>query len=127
MDNFDWVTAVASCSVGSAFVRLRTQVEQDVETRRALRPQAEHYGFRFQANNDYNFCVLVEGNGIHKSVCFELQKKAEQIQVHRGAEIVKAKMTVNKDGECRFLVNDEELEFWQFRKRMLEDLFFSSY
>jgi hypothetical protein len=127
MDNFDWVTAIASCSVGSAFVRLRTQVEQDVKTRQELRPQAAHYGFRFQENNDYNFCVLVEGNKIHKSVCFDLQKSEDQIQVNRGSEIIKAKMTVNHDGECRFLVDGEELEFWQFRKRMLEDLFFSSY
>ena len=35
-----------------------------------------------------------------------------------------ATLTLGEDGECRLKLNREELEFWQFRRRALEDLFF---
>jgi hypothetical protein len=35
-----------------------------------------------------------------------------------------ATLTLNNEGECRLLVNGQELEEWQFRKMMWEELFF---
>jgi hypothetical protein len=41
-----------------------------------------------------------------------------------GKEICVATLTITKERECRLLVNDDELTEWQFRKMVLESLFF---
>jgi hypothetical protein len=75
MDNFDWVTAIASCSVASVFARLRVQVGEDVRKRQELHPQAAHYGFRFQNHNDYNFAFSLRET-IFTSLYASIFKKA---------------------------------------------------
>jgi hypothetical protein len=38
--------------------------------------------------------------------------------------VLEGHAVLSDDGACRLRVNGEDLEFWQFRKRALEALFF---
>jgi hypothetical protein len=40
------------------------------------------------------------------------------------AVLLEAGLTLNDEGECRLRTGEQELTFWQFRKRALYNLFF---
>ena len=56
---FDWVTARSLCSLPKVFKELRSQVEEDVKTRNALRPNNSPYEFSIADSGD-GFTVLLK-------------------------------------------------------------------
>jgi hypothetical protein len=126
MENFDWVTALASCSVGVVFETLKQQVQEDVETRQGRLPKADHYGFRFVSGND-TFSVLVEGNKIHKSVAFSQKGKIIAVRGDSDGPNFDATLTLSDTGDCKVKIDGQERELWQMRKKALEKLFFDDY
>jgi hypothetical protein len=129
MDNFDWVSALSSCSLVVVFEKLRQQVSDDVDRRIAKLPKGSHYGFQLISESPKNFTVSAVGNKIHCTVAFILEE--DGINVHGfgydEAPQFHAKLTLNNDGECRAKIDGQEREFWQMRKMALETLFFRAY
>jgi hypothetical protein len=125
MGEFEWVKARAECSIGLIFEQLKTQVQEDVDARQALREGPPyHYAFKFKVEND-TIIALLEGHRLHESVTLRLSENTIEVMGKDGKPLFSGTATLNNDGECRLKVNGEELEFWQFRKKALEDLFFT--
>ena len=126
MSEFNWVDARAACSLARVFQRLRLEIEADVEVRNSKRSANPYYAFSVEATSG---SILVKFNGKaipSSSVMLKLGEKA--ISVHDGHNqlLIEATLTLSDAGQCRLKVNDQEKEFWQFRRMALEKLFFES-
>jgi hypothetical protein len=126
MDNFDWVTERASCSIAKCFELLKQQIKDDAKIRHELRPAGTHYGFAAMVQGG-NITVIVEGNSIHETVSFHIAEKGIIVVDRDGKEMFTATPTLNEEGDCKLTVNGELLEYWQVRMMALEDLFFKKY
>lgn len=123
---FDWVTQRSSCSLPKIFKALLLQVEGDVKTRNALRPNNSPYEFSV-AEKGSDFTVLLKAENLRRSVMFTLAEHAILVRDDKGDLIFEVTLTFNDKGECKFNVNKEELELWQVRRMALEDLMFRGY
>jgi hypothetical protein len=123
---FDWVTKRSSCSLPKIFKALLVQVEEDVKTRNALRPNNSPYEFSV-AEKGSDFTVLVKAKDAHRSVTFSLAEHAILVRDDNGDLMFEVMLTFNDKGECKLNVNKEEHEVWQVRRMALEDLMFRSY
>jgi len=126
MSKFDWVTARSSCSLPKVFKELRLQVEADVKTRNALRPNNSPYEFVMAENGD-DFTVLLEAKEVHKSVIFSLAAHAILARDDKGNQMLEVTLTFSDEGKCRLHVNKEERELWQVRRMALEELLFPGF
>jgi hypothetical protein len=123
---FNWVTQRSQCSFPNVFKDLRLQVEEDVKTRNALRPNNASYQFSVADSSD-GFTVALEAGDFHKSVIFSLAEHAIVVKDDAGNPMFEVTLTFNDAGECGLHVQDKELESWQVRRMALEDLLFRSY
>jgi hypothetical protein len=123
---FNWVTQRSQCSFPNVFRDLRLQVEDDVKTRNALRPNNSPYEFSVAEKGD-DFTVLLEAGDFHKSVTFSLAEHAIIVRDDAGNTTFEVTLTFNDQGDCRLHVQEKELEAWQVRRMALEELLFRSY
>lgn len=123
---FDWVTQRSRCSFPNVFKELRLQVEDDVKTRNALRPDNSPYEFSVAENGD-DFTVRLEAGEFHKSVMFSVAEHAIVVKDDAGNKVFEVTLNFNDQGQCRLHVNEKELELWQVRRMALEELLFRSY
>ena len=123
---FDWVTARSSCSLPKVFKDLMLQVEEDVKTRNALRPDNSPYEFSV-AENGGDFTVLLEAKDVRKSVTFSIAEHAISVRDDKDDQMFEVRLTFNDKGECRLNVNGEGRDFWQVRRMALEGLLFADY
>ena len=126
VSKFDWVTERSSCSLPKVFKELRLQVEADVKTRNALRPNNSPYELSVAENGD-DFTVLLEAKDAHRSVIFSLAEHAIVVKDDKGNQMLEVTLTFNDEGKCRLHVNKEERELWQVRRLTLEKLFFQDF
>jgi hypothetical protein len=125
MGGINWVSARATCSIGSLFEQLKIQLKSDIDIRQALvKGPPFFFAFRYVAENN-TVAALLEGHRLHESVVFRLNDNAIEVMDKDHKLLLTAAATLNDEGECRLKVGDQELELWQFRKRALENLFFS--
>jgi len=129
----NWVQLRHDCSAFEMFTKLRTGVEEDVNIRNGLRKLGEQVAFRVDAN-DSSFTVRREGPlGVCASVKFAWTPKEISVRPYSKtslatytADSLSVILTLTDEGECKLrLPKGEELTCWQFRKRVLEDLFFN--
>jgi len=122
--NIDWVAALSSCQLSTVFETLRMQIQEDVKARKEqLQGQAD-YSYTYIGNGS-SFAVAAAGNRISgKIVKFALADNAIVVADADDKVLFQATLTLNDDGECRLLIDGQEREFWQFRKRALEGLLF---
>ena len=123
---FDWVTARSLCSLPNVFKELRLQVEEDVKTRNALRPNNSPYEFLVAANGD-EFTVLLEAKDVHRSVIFSLGDRAILVRDYKGKEMFEVTLTFDDQGDCRLTVEEKDRDLWQVRRMALEGLLFQGY
>ena len=124
MENFDWVTARAKCSLVEVFEKLRLQVGVDVQTRNKLLSDPRDAFSVIESEAKPSFSVIVPSNPL-PSITFSLSD--ERIGVsHKGRLIFEATLTLGDDGECRLKINGKERELWQMRRMALEELFFGT-
>jgi len=123
---FDWVTERSSCSLPNVFKKLRLQVEEDVKSRNAQRPNNSPYKFSLVENGG-GFTVLLEAKDVRKSVIFSLTEHAISVRDDKGKPMFDVTLTFNDDGDCKLHVNEQELDFWQVRRMALEELLFRDY
>ena len=125
-DNVDWVTKRSLCSLPNVFKELRLQVEEDVKTRNALRPNNSPYEFSVAENGD-DFTVLLEAKDVRRSVIFSRAEHAIVVWDDEGKPLFEVTLTFNDQGDCRLHVNQEERDLWQVRRMALEGLLFQGY
>jgi hypothetical protein len=121
----DWVTARSLCSLPNVFKELRLQIEEDVKTRNALRPNNSPYEFSVTENGD-EFAVVLEATDTNRSIIFSLADRAIRVRDSRGNEMFDVTLSFNDGGECRLNVQEKERELWQVRRMALEELLFRS-
>jgi hypothetical protein len=128
-EKFDWIKARQECSLTTMFERLRQQVSADVDQRKKLLRSDSHYSFEFVSEKTNIFSVAAVGNQIHCRVQFSLEGNGIQIRSDgfQGTPVFLATLTLNDEGDCRFVVDEIEREFWHIRKMALETLFFQAY
>jgi hypothetical protein len=120
---FDWVTERSSCSLPKVFSTLRVQVEDDVKTRNALRPNNSPYEFSV-AEDVGEFTVLLKTAEASRSVAFNLTEHAIIVRDEQRNPMFEVAASLSDQGECRLKVNGEDRDFWQVRRLALEDLMF---
>lgn len=124
-----WVREIhETCSLAVAFETLKGGVEKDVTARQEIRNEGSQADkgpmFRFSTNGD-SFLAVIEGTHLHRAVKFALTKGVIAV-FDNDKPILEGVVVLGDDGVCRLDVKGERLDFWQFRKRALEDLFFRS-
>ena len=122
----DWVIARSLCSLPNVFKDLRLQIEEDVKTRNALRPNNSPYEFSVTENGD-EFAVVLEAKDTNRSVIFSLAGRAIRVRDSRGNEMFDVTLTFKDEGECKLNVQEKERELWQVRRMALEELLLRSY
>jgi hypothetical protein len=123
---FDWVTERSSCSLPKVFTALRIQIEEDVKTRNALRPNNSPYEFSVVENGG-DFRVLLKTKEAHKSVTFSLAEHAILVRDDKGDAMFEVTILFSVEGKCKLHVDAEERDFWQVRRMALEELMFRGY
>jgi len=121
---FDWVTQRSLCSFPNVFKELKLQVEEDVKTRNALRPNNSLYEFSVADGGD-DFAVHLKAGEFQKSVIFSLAEHAIVVRDDAGV-MFEVTLTFNDEGQCRLHIHQKEIESWQVRRKALEDLLFRS-
>ncbi len=120
-----WVRERHSCSAYAMFVKLKLEIENDVKERNDVRPEERWYGFRVVSRGSA-FSVVRDGNRIGKSVTFSLENEEIVVKDDDDKIVLKASLTLNDEGQCRFKINGKERESWHLRKMVLEEMFFGS-
>jgi hypothetical protein len=123
---FDWVTERSSCALPKVFQALRLQVDEDLKTRNALRPDNSPYEFSV-AGNGSGFTALLEAKDVHRSVIFSLAEHAILVRSEKGDPMLEVNATFRDEGECKLKVNGEERACWQVRRMALEELLFRGF
>ena len=122
---FDWVTKRSQCSLPRVFKTLILEVQEDVDTRNALRPNNAPYSFSM-LENGADLTVSLSGEGVRVSVVFSLAPHAILVRDDLGKALFEVTLSFSDEGECKLRVNEKEYELWQVRRMALEDLLFRS-
>lgn len=128
-EKFDWVTARKDCSLETIFEKLRLGVKGDVEKRQGFSGSTgdgfvEKFTFVSIAER---FSATFSTPIARRTVIFSLGNDCIHVSDETDKELLRATVTLNNDKLCRLVINGEELEEWQFRKKALENLFFTRY
>jgi hypothetical protein len=122
-ENFNWVKARADCSLAQMFKKLEFGVREDVNAANEQRSPSDLHIFSMVT--DAGCFSVIRESSIALPVSIEFYLGSGGIKVSSGGqEKFVATLTLNNDGQCRFKVNEEELQNWHVRRMALEDLFF---
>jgi len=123
---FDWVRALHKCSIQHVFKELEIGVKADVDARQSLFPANAPIRLSV-ATGPRRFSVVraVQDNPLSESVDFILGNGEIVARNDEETFSLTAILTLNSKGECRLLVEGDELEQWQFRRMALERMFFA--
>jgi hypothetical protein len=126
--NVDWVNVRAKCTPAAVFRKLLVECRSDVEKRSALLSDEEkQYAVTFTFFEDENVFVVSRStfSDVQARVTFTLRDYG--IEARCGQKKEEATLTLSNEGECKLLVNGNELNGWQFRKMMLEGVLFDTF
>ena len=123
---FDWVTERSSCTLPKVFKELRLEVEADIKTRNALRPNNSPYEFSVSEKGS-DFTVILQAKELRRSVTFTLAEHAILARDDKGEPMMELTLTFDDQGKCKLHANKQEREMWQVRRMALEDLLFRGY
>lgn len=125
---FDWVRARANCSLLRVFNELRLGAEEDVKTVNSTpRPTVyPHSSFAVRSNTMGDYFVVFQAENSNARIEFNCE--VDHITVRNKDKEFSISLTLDHEGRCKLRVDDgEELEQWQVRRMMLENLFFKSW
>jgi hypothetical protein len=120
---FNWVAERSACTIPKIFRTLRLQVEEDVKTRNALRPELSPYEFSMVESGD-EFQVVLEAKDVRKSVTFAIDEHAIIIRDDNGNQLFEVTVSFTEEGKCRINAREQKCELWQVQRMALEDLMF---
>ncbi|MGO8707238.1 MAG: hypothetical protein ACLQMG_06220 [Terracidiphilus sp.] len=123
----DWVNRRANCTVAKVFNELCGAVKNDVLAINAAKGLVGNDGFQVDLLQDGITIVVGQPNRVPRRVA-AIGVDQNQIvaqQEWNGGERWVLTVGLNDEGRCTLRLEDStELEQWQFRKRVLEPLFF---
>ena len=133
---FDWVEALANCSLLRVFKQIQDEVEQDVKSRNErLTSRDKDWMVRFGMDVTAGIHTYrVERTGatattsLVASVKFFMKDNFIIAHSDTNVVLVKASITLNDAGRCVLLdggmTTGGVMETWQFRRKALQGLFF---
>jgi hypothetical protein len=127
ISELDWVTQRAGCEPQATFDRLRERVKADVELRGQLFESKRHpliADFQFENGDPTRFRVARYQAQDYARVTFRLEAPTITVADEGAGVIIAGSPKVDVDGRCKFQVDNQLLEEWQFRMLALEGLFF---
>jgi len=128
MAEFNWVKALAECSLPNCFERLHSGVQSDAVARKS-QTLDDRITFEVSRPGPDRIMVTRGGTGAPiPRVDFVLEHNVIVVEARLGeqfSEKFRATPGLNSPGECTLMVNGTELELWQVRRLALQDLFFS--
>jgi hypothetical protein len=132
---FDWVTARAKCSASEVYRDFLQQIKRDVEIRNgALSANERRHEVNFYFggyNAPISVVVAAQTGGQYlgeKRLAHAIFTKIPEgisVEYADGKTLI-GHLTLSQDGECRLKVDGVEYSFWQFRKLVLEPIFFDA-
>ena len=125
-NTFDWVTERAKCTPFKVFEALRSQVEEDMNRRNRLPVESGVLpgSYIFQQDAQW-FAVIHSPNRVAAGVSFHITECGVLVRdVETRTDLFEGVLTISDDGLCRLKVGEREYDFWQFRKRALQEMFF---
>src|SRR5439155_13316423 len=118
--DFDWVTARRNCSVRRVFESLQAQAKKNVEAMTPVTDKAPPFEFvRFNGG-----FAVIRRCFRNVGVRFWCSNTAIVVDDFGRTTLFTATVRMNDAGECRLLVNGDQLDHWQLLMRALEPLFF---
>jgi hypothetical protein len=124
LPEFNWVQARAECSLPQVFKQLQIGVQSDVEQLKRTLPANSNVRLSVEVRAGRFSVVRTENGSIPDTVDFALVRDAITVTNDDGETLASATLTLDDSGRCRLRVGSAELEQWQFRRKMLEELFF---
>ena len=126
-NDFDWINARADCSMLLVFLKLQSECEADVESMNkrsvAMEPQGVKPHFCCESNEAKTQFWVFGNVAPRMTVRFVLHN--DHIAVETSGEKLSITLTLNNEGKCKLRVDGaDELDRWQLRKLVLEELFF---
>ena len=121
---WDWVGARRACSAKLMFESLRQAANRNVDAMMVTTSQGGTFNaFHFVPGDETAFGV---GGDDARGVRFSLADHEISVESNRLTPpiLLKARVVLSDDGECRLAVDDRLLQEWQFLKLVLEPLFF---
>jgi hypothetical protein len=122
-DNFDWVTAQASCSAESMFQKLQDGARADVERRNGA-TFGRHDKWRFEFHGSDEGFEVVRIADPSALVTFQLEGPRININGENIDVMITAIVGINAAGDCRYFIGEGEYLGWEVRKLALDQLFF---
>jgi hypothetical protein len=123
---FAWVAERSACALPRVFKTLKSEVEEDVRARNALRPNHAPYEFCVEESGN-NFSVVLDAIDLRRSITFCLEDHAISVLDSSGNLAFEITLNFNDDGKCVMKAKQENRESWQLRRMALEDLLFRIY
>ncbi len=120
---FDWIAGRSACSLPKVYKALKLEVEEDVRTRNAMRPDDAPYEF-LVVEKDRQFEVVLDSIDLRRSVTFLYEEHAIIVLDSSGNQMFEVTLVFTDDGKCRMKAKEENRESWQVRRMALEDLLF---
>jgi hypothetical protein len=127
---FDWVRERSKCSLRSIFDTLAGAVKKDVETATQLLQEAHNDKIVFHYTQDRNLITVVRerfdvADQAQSQTRVRFALSASEITVERQQQKQFSILgSFNEKGECKIVVNGQDLEPWKICRMALEDLFF---
>jgi len=127
---FDWVRERSKCSLRSIFDTLAGAVKKDVETATQLLEEAHNDKVVFHFTQDRNVITVVRerfdvADQVQAQTRVRFALSATEITVERQQEkLFSIQGSFNAKGECKIVVDGQDLEPWQICRMALEDVFF---
>lgn len=134
MEAFNWVNAIARCSMPTIFELLAEVVTSDVAAANSIGKKRE---FKMDRPTDDRIAVIGVGQfgddlNAERGVLFVRGQSRIEVQTFyprspTRTPIFSCSPSLNREGECKLGIAgdaDEPLELWQVSRRALQDLFF---
>ena len=129
-EQLDWVHARFECSLVRVFKELEQGVREDIGIAQSLVPERSQTKFDIVKAASARFSAIRVDDPMKASahsVDFACGNGKITVYNDKDEIMFAATLTLNNEGKCRLIVNDEELTQWQFRQRALEKLFFGTF
>lgn len=120
---FDWVARRAACSLPKIYKTLRSDIEEDVKARNAMRQENAAYEFSL-VDKESSFAVALQTPDFHREVTFIHEDHAIIVLDSSGNQMFEVTVTFSEAGKCLIKAKEENREQWQIRRMALEDLLF---
>jgi hypothetical protein len=120
---FDWVGARSACTLPKMYRQLMAEIEEDVKTRNAERPDNSPYEFLIEEKGT-TFSVILQGQDFRRAITFSFEDHAILVLDASGNQMFEITLIFTDDGVCRLKAKEENREPWQVRRMALEDLMF---